>query len=200
MPDQAQAKQEIISAGRRLAAQGLVYAHSGNISSRLDQGSCLITASGVLKSALTEEDVLRIDYQGRVLDTSLQRRPSSETGLHTALYRNDPQIAAIVHAHPPYATALASAGQALNWRLLEESRLFLGPVPLLPQLPAGSAELARAAAAAAADVSALLLAGHGAISWGESMEEALCRMEIIEHTARVMLLQKAFLQAGAGDV
>lgn len=190
MPDNA--VEEIIAAGHRLADRGLAYAHSGNISRRLDGSAILITASGVFKGGLNERDVLRLDLQGQVRQGENGRQPSSETALHLALYQNYPHIKAIAHAHPPYATALACADRELEWRLLEESRLFLGQVPLLPRLSAGSPELAQAAARAAKGVNALLLANHGAVSWGESMEEALCRMEILEHTAKLMLLRSLF--------
>lgn len=186
-------KQEIITAGKRLAALGLVCGHSGNISRRLADGTVLITASGLRKGEMAEADILHIDAEGNLLAAApAGRRPSTETGLHLALFAVCPQITAIVHAHPPYATALATVGQALDWQLLEESRLFLGPVPRLPQLAAGSAELATAAAREAKEAGALLLAGHGAIAWGETLEQAVCRMEILEHTARVMLYTQIF--------
>ena len=194
------AVQEIIAAGQRLAARGLVCAHSGNISRRLEDSTVLITASGVFKGGLREEDVLCIDHQGQVRQGEEGRRPSSETALHLALYQNYPHIGAIIHAHPPYATALACAGQEPDHRMLEETALFLGPVPLLPRLSAGSPELAQGAVKAAAGVNALLLAGHGAVSWGEDMEQALDRMEILEHTARVMLLRGLFARGGIGHV
>jgi L-fuculose-phosphate aldolase len=191
---------EIIAAGKRLAAQGLVCAHAGNISRRLNAETVLITAAGIFKGALEEQDVLYIDYQGRLLDTAAGLQPSTETGLHLALYRGYSRIAAIVHAHPPHATALATAGRAPDWRMLEESGLFTGPAALLPRLSAGSQELAQAAAAAARGANALLLAGHGAVSWGESVEQALCRMEILEHTAQTMLLNGLFGRAAMGHV
>jgi L-fuculose-phosphate aldolase len=192
--------QEIIAAGQRLAAHGLVCAHSGNISSRWDAQNILITASGVFKGSLTEQDVLCVDYTGQVVTATAGRQPSSEKNLHLALYREHARIAAIIHAHPPYATALAGSGRELDWQMLEETALFLGPAPSLPRLPAGSPELALTAGKRAAGVNALLLAGHGAVSWGENMEEALCRMEILEHTAKVMLLSGLCERAGRGLV
>jgi len=214
MPHNSKIIQEIIVTGQRLRAGGLVCAASGNISCRIDGDSLLITASGVDKGNLTQADILFLDFQGRIvtcsppaqiknkhslkthnskLKTGLRSRPpapSSETPLHVALYQACPRIQAIIHAHPPYATALATAARELDWQMLEEARLFLGPVPLLPPLPAGSVELANAAARAAAGANALLLAGHGAVSWGETLDQAMFRMEILEHTARVMLYVK----------
>jgi len=195
------AAREIIRAGRRLAERGLVAAHSGNISCRLGSGGILITASGVYKGGLTMQDLLCVDDQGNLLGnpSGFGRRPSTEMALHLALYRDYPQIEAIVHAHPPYATAMACSQKELDWQLLEESALFLGPTPLLPRLGAGSRELAGEAAAAAKGVNALLLTGHGAVSWGNCIEMALCRMEILEHTAKVMLLAKGYAPQGSDD-
>jgi len=192
MTNKTQAITDIIAVGRRLRADGLICALSGNISCRLDDGSLLITASGVDKGNLEEADILPLDHQGRLVNISAESRPSSETPLHVALYQTCPQIKAIVHAHPPYATALACSELELDWRMLEEARLFLGAAPLIPPLNAGSAELALAAARAAAEANALLLAGHGAVSWGETLQQAAFRMEILEHTARVMLYKKLF--------
>ena len=186
MPQQA--VEEIIAAGRRLAARGLITAHSGNISCRLAGREILITAAGLYKGGLTGQDLLRVDQDGQTVEAAAGRRPSSETALHLALYQEYPHIAAIVHAHPPYATALGCSGRAPDWQMLEEGALFLGPVALLPRLPAGSKELVQAAVAAAPGRNALLLADHGAFSWGESIEQALCRMEILEHIAQVTLL------------
>ena len=190
---------EIIAAGRRLAGRGLISAHSGNISCKVGPQAVLITAAGLDKGALTEQDILCIDRQGRPLKTAAGRRPSSESGLHLALYEAYPHIAAIVHAHPPYATALGLTGRPWDWQLLEEAALLLGPVAQVQRRPAGSAELAAAAVAAAAGVNALLLAGHGAVSWGESIEQALRRMEILEHTAQVMLLSRLLPDPQAPD-
>jgi len=87
-----------------------------------------------------------------------------------------------------------------DWNIPEETGRFFGPMMQLPSLPAGSLELAQAAAAAAKDANSLFLAGHGAVSWGESIEQALCRMEILEHTAKVMLLQGLLKHAVSGHV
>ena len=192
--------EEIIAAGQRLAAQGLTHSQAGNISCRIETGNILITASGINKGKLSSRDVLLVDDEGHMYQGSVANRPSSETALHVALYRKYAHIAAIVHAHPPYATALSCTDRELDWRLLEETVIFLGPVPLLPRFKAGSLELAQATAQAAAGVNALLLAGHGVISWGENIEQALSRMEIIEHTAQVMMLRTMFEQTGTDHV
>ena len=183
-----QAKREIIAAGQALAAQGLIVAADGNLSCRLDQERVLITASGVNKGQLELEQVLEINQAGELVRGSGQI--SIEAGLHLALYAANPAILAIIHAHPPYATAFALAGQALSGLLPEEARLILGEVPVAPYAPAGSAELAAYAAAYGRDCCAILLERHGAVSWGESMAQALQIMETVEQTARILLYRR----------
>ncbi|MCL1976382.1 MAG: class II aldolase/adducin family protein [Firmicutes bacterium] len=192
--------QEIIEAGKRLATYGLIHAHSGNISSRFDKATYLITASGVFKGDLSSSDVLIIDDKGFLTLNSIKGKPSSEVAVHMAIYKENLQIGAIIHAHPPYATALACAGKELDLSLLEESKCFTGLVQLLPRISAGSLELAQAVSKVTSNANALLLRGHGVISWGANMEQALCRMETIEHIAKVMLMTELFVEANKRHV
>ena len=179
-------KTALIAAAQKIYDQKLVAAHAGNLSLYLLSGNILITAANRSKGGLQPADILLVDAQGQPLEAAAESRPSSETGLHLAIYRSDPAIKAIIHAHPPYATALASSGQEFDWQLLEESRLLLGPVPTVPYQPAGSAELAAAVSQAAPGHAALLLANHGAVCWGADLEQALFRLEALEHSARIM--------------
>ena len=181
----------IIAVARRLDQKQLVTALTGNISCRLDNDYFLITPSGICKATLGSNDILLLDYDGDCCnhEPAAQHSPSSETRMHLALYHANTDIRAIVHAHPPYATALACSGRELNWQMLEEGRKLLGTLPLLPYLEAGSENLAQAVVQASLQAPALLLTGHGAVSWGETLELALARMEALEHTACVMLYQ-----------
>lgn len=178
--------EQFITTAQALAELGLHPAHAGNLSCRWQDGY-LITASGIAKKGLEPAQILHLDALGTPLATPPGLQPSSETGLHLALYAALPEAQVVIHTHPPYATALASSGQAFNSELLEEARLILGQVPILPAFPAGSPELAQAAAALAPGHRALLLAGHGALSWGEDFQQARYRMEALEHSARIML-------------
>ncbi len=191
---QIAAAEAIIATGKRLDDKKLITAISGNISCRLAENSILITASGICKANLELNDVLRIDNQGERFSANLMekidnRKPSIETFLHLALYNLDASIYAIVHAHPPFATALANSGRSIDHNLLEEAQKLLGEVPLIPHYAAGTSELAFAVARAKGEAFAMLLAGHGAITWGNSLELAIARMEALEHTAEVMLYQ-----------
>ncbi|MBR5428902.1 MAG: class II aldolase/adducin family protein [Firmicutes bacterium] len=184
--DTEQARELLIEAGRRLWLRGLVAASDGNLSCRLPDGRFLITRSGVSKGYLSAGDLLLVDGSGRVVAGT--GRPSIETGLHLAVYRARPEAQALVHAHPPLATAYALTGQDLNREAPDEVRLQLGRVALADYGEAGSAELAaNAAAAAATGANAVLLRRHGALTLGNGPEQALFRMEALEQAAKMML-------------
>jgi L-fuculose-phosphate aldolase len=178
---------EIIEVGRRLCDKGLITAAEGNISVRTSDG-LLVTASGVSKGELTHELVIATDECGR--GSSNGRRVTSEISMHVAIYRRRPDVQAIVHAHPPAATAFAVAHVPLDKPILAESVLLLGPVPLVPYQAPSTAALADAVGDACAGANAVLLANHGAVTVGETLVAAHQRMETLEHLARVTLLAR----------
>ena len=183
-----QEKQLIIEAGRRLWQRGMVAANDGNISCRVP-GGYLITRSGVSKGFMSEADILVLDEQGKTLGDG-PGQPSSETAMHLGIYPARPHTGAIVHAHPPYATAFALAGVDINQAQLEELRIQLGQVAMIAYAPAGTAELAQAASAAMADKRAGLLLRHGAIAAGADLNEAFYRLEALEQAAKVIWLSR----------
>ncbi|MFZ5816034.1 MAG: class II aldolase/adducin family protein [Bacillota bacterium] len=183
-----EAKQAIIEAGRSLHRQGMTAGAAGNLSIRLEDGRILITASGVAKGDLTEEQVLLIDAEGRVLEGT--GRPSTETPMHLAIYRRLPHVGAVVHAHPIHATALAVTHTPLPTDSLPEALFALGSVPLLPYLPPGP-ELGEAVARALDDGDGALLLNHGAVTIGREMAGALGKMEVLESLAQIAIASRA---------
>ena len=178
---------EIIDVGRRLHDKGLITAAEGNVSVRTPEG-LLVTASGVSKGDLTPELVIATDECGQ--GPADGPRVTSEISMHVAIYRRRPDVQAVVHAHPPAATAFAVAHVPLDQPILAESVLLLGPVPLVPFQPPSTAALADAVADACAGANALLLANHGAVTMGETLAAAHRRMETLEHLAHVTLLAR----------
>lgn len=174
----------IADVGRRLYEKGLVAATDGNISALAGDGTVLITPGGVSKGSFAREDVCVIDARGACISGD---GPSSEYKLHLAAYRARPDIRACVHAHPPTATAFAVAGVELNALALPEAVLALGRVGIAPYAAAASSELAEGAARMLVRSNAVLLANHGAVVVGTSLEEAYRNMELLEHCARIML-------------
>lgn len=178
-----EARGELAAFGRRLHERGFVAATDGNLSVRLPGGGFLATPTGLPKAELREELLAALDEAGNPVGGN---PPSSEWPLHLALYRNRPDVCAVVHAHPPFATTLACLGRSLDRPLLSEAVMALGPVPLVPFALPSTAELARKAAEAlGASGKALLLANHGAVTVGEDLRTAFYRMESLEHTARI---------------
>ena len=183
---ESQKRALIVEAGRRLWQRGLVAASDGNISCRLDDGTFLITPSGVAKGFLSEDDILVVDAEGRVL--SGQAKPSIETGMHLAVYRVRPEVEALVHAHPPLTTAFTLTERDMNEDAPDEVKLQLGRIVKAKYGEAGSAELAQnVAEAAAGGADAVLLSRHGALTTGADPLRALFRMESLEQAAKTML-------------
>jgi L-fuculose-phosphate aldolase len=182
-------RQEIVEAGRRLYLAGLVASNDGNISVLDDDGGVWCTPTNVSKGFMTEDMIIKIDRDGKVLDGDL--KPSSEIKMHLALYRENPSLRAVVHAHPPAATTFASAGVALDKAILQETVIQLGVVPVAPYALPGSAELATGLAPYCREYNAALMEYHGVTTWGESLKQALHRMESVEYYAKITLNLRA---------
>ena len=177
----------IVEAGLRLHEKGLVTATEGNISVRVRDGY-LVTASGVSKGRMTPEHVVFIDHEGRQVEGG--PAVSSETRMHAAIYARRPDVQAVIHAHPPTATAFAVARVRLDAPILAESVLVLGAVPLIPYATPGTEELASAVAGGLLECHAALLANHGAVTVGQTLAQAHHRMETLEHVARVAFMAR----------
>jgi L-fuculose-phosphate aldolase len=177
-------RMRIAGIGRRLYALGFVPATDGNISARLASGAVLITPSGVPKGSLTPEDIAKIDMNGGSLSG---KKPSSEFLLHLCFYKNRPDVMAVVHAHPPLATGLASAGRALDKPLTSEMVISLGRVPLAEYATPGTAEVTDSIAGLVGGHNAIMLANHGVVTCGGDLETAFQRMETVEQAAKITL-------------
>lgn len=175
---------QLIDAGRRLDDLGLVPSRDGNLSARLGGNRVLVTATGVRKRSLTPEQVIEVDLDGRPQGGG---RASTELGLHLAVYRAREDVRAVVHAHPPTAVGFAVAGEGLTQCLMPETVVHLGAVPLTPYATPGTPELEAAISPAIREFDAFLLANHGAVTMGSTVDQALDRMETVEHTARITL-------------
>lgn len=118
-------------------------------------------------------------------------RPSSELAMHLLIYRRRPEIGAVVHAHPPWATAFAASGQALDSCLLSEAVLLLGTVPLVPYATPSTAEVPRALEPYVGRCDAALLQNHGVVTWAADLDTAWMRLETVETTAQILWLTRS---------
>lgn len=187
-------RRQVVEAGGRLGRLGLVAGTEGNLSVRLGPDRILITPSGVPKGRLDGADLVTLELDEEQGVRSEQRGPrglppSSEYRMHVALYARG-EVGAVVHAHPPYATAFAAAGRGLEPPAVAEQPVLLGPVPLLPFALPSTEALARAVEQLPADCRAFLLAGHGAATLGTDLAGAMGSMETLESCARITFLAR----------
>ena len=196
MPTRAAAARQIVHCCRRLWEAGLLAGADGNVSVRLGPDRLLVTPSGRLKRDLTPADLVEVDLAGAPARTRRRgsRRASSELDLHLRVYRRLADCGAVVHAHPPMATAYAVAGEALPADVLPELILYLGSVPLVPYATTGTPALGDAVEPFLDRHVAVLLANHGAVAWGPDLTTAQIRMESLEHSARILLAARALGQ------
>lgn len=187
-----EAKTEILSVGKKLYLRGLVAANDGNLSIRVGEAAVWVTPTGVSKSDMTEEMLVKLDLDGNRLAGN--GVPSSEAKLHLRIYKENPTVRAVVHAHPPAATAFACAGLSFEAPILQEAILLLGKVPLAPFAPPGSEALAESIVPFCRNACSALLERHGAVTWGETMTQAHHRMECLEQLATVTLHLKTLGQ------
>jgi L-fuculose-phosphate aldolase len=178
----------VAAASRHLHAAGWCANHDGNVTAR-DGNRFVATPTATSKRLVAEKDLIEVDAKGAVIGSG---KVFGEIGLHLAVYERRPDVGAVVHAHPPFATAIAcSRGNPIELPFIAEALVSLGPrIPKLPYAQPG--EAARAALAPWCElVDAALLGNHGVIAWGKDCETALIRLELVEHLAKIAITAAA---------
>jgi L-fuculose-phosphate aldolase len=188
MVDQDAAAREICDVGRRLYARGLVAGNDGNISVRLGDNLVLCTPTLVCKGLVRPQDLCTTDLSGTQL--SGERRRTSELLLHLEIYRGDPTARAVVHAHPPHATAFAVAGVDIPSGILPEADLFLGVIPRTAYETPGGQAFAETVRPFVGRASSVVLGNHGAVSWAPTLERAYWNIEILDACCRILILAR----------
>jgi L-fuculose-phosphate aldolase len=185
-PAEAQLRLELLDYCHRLHQRGWVANHDGNLSCRLRAGQILCTPTATSKAEVRDDSLLVVDESGARL--SGKGKPFSELTLHLAVLKARPDAKAVIHAHPPHATALGASGRCLDQPFLPEAVVSLGPlIPLVPLTAPGTASaLALSPLLPFFDV--VLMAGNGVLAWGDSVEQAYLRLELVEHLCRIVLL------------
>ena len=179
------AARDIVRCCRRLWEAGLIAGADGNVSVRLGRDRLLVTPRGLHKAELTARDLVEVSLSGSHRRGS--RRATTELDLHLRAYRRHGDCGAVVHAHPPVATAFAVAGEPMPADVLPELILYLGDVPVAPYATTGTPALGDVVEPLLARHVAVLLANHGAVTWGPDLATARIRMESLEHSARILL-------------
>ncbi|MCB0284310.1 MAG: class II aldolase/adducin family protein [Calditrichae bacterium] len=179
-------KRDIVEVGKRLWQRQFVAANDGNISVKLDEKFLLATPTGVSKGFMNAEMLVRTDMNGQPISKNPKFKPSSEILMHLEVYKNRPEINAVVHAHPVYCTAFAVAGIPLDKCILPEAIVTLGIVPIAPFGLPSTNEIPESIRPFLKTSDAILLQNHGALTFGKDLFEAYYRMETLEHSASII--------------
>ncbi len=188
MSSESQLRADIVEVGRRLYARGYTASNDGNISVRLDDSRLLMTPKSVCKGFMDPAMMCITDLEGRKL--AGERDPSSEMLMHLEVYRQRPDARAVVHAHPPIATAFAVAGIPLDRAVLAEVVTTLGSVPIADYATPSTMELPAAVRKYVKAHDGMLLANHGALTLGGDLYAAYYKMETIEHFAKISFIAR----------
>jgi ribulose-5-phosphate 4-epimerase/fuculose-1-phosphate aldolase len=180
----------VLATARRMVVDGLAYGAQGNISA-LDSetGLIAVTPSAIEYDKMKVEDVVVVDKHGKVMEG--QWRPTSETPMHTIFYRERSDVGAVVHTHAPCATTFAIIGEPVPM-VLAEAALCLGrPVPVAPYRRPGTEDLARVVLETMGGGVGVLLAHHGLITVGASLEQAYASTVAAEMSARLVIMARS---------
>ncbi|MSO45829.1 MAG: class II aldolase/adducin family protein [Acidobacteria bacterium] len=183
-----QIRADIVEAGRRMYARAYIASNDGNITARLDDRRLIATPKSVSKGFMTPDMMVIVDYEGNKLTG--ERDASTELPMHLEIYRNRPDVNAVVHAHPPVATGFAVAGIPLTRAVLAEVITTLGSIPIAAYGTPSTAELPEAVRKYIKAHDGMLLANHGAVTCGTDVMSAYYKMEIIEHFAHISLVAR----------
>ncbi len=184
MTSETYARKRLVECCHLLYERNLTVSAGGNMSVRLNGDEMLITPSGVNKGMIHEDDLVLMDMNGKVLSGG---KPSIEHKFHLGLYRENPETNAVIHCHPLYCLAVLCRDEPLKSTLTPEGVLLLDQVPTCRYATPGSDELVEAVMEYA-DAPAMLMAKHGAITQGRTLEEAYNRMEELEFQAHLQIL------------
>lgn len=176
-------RRHVTAASHTLWDRGWVANHDGNVTAKSGPGRIVATPTGVSKRDITIDGLIVVDEQKRIVRG--RAKVFSEIGLHLKVYEARPDAGAVVHAHCPYATAFGLTHANALPSFLPEAVVSIGvDVPVVPlAMPGADAEQALAPFVVSHD--AVMLAGNGVLSWGDDLEQAMLRMELVEHLARI---------------
>ena len=176
-------KKEICEVGHILYELGFVAANDGNISVKVGENEYYCTPTGVSKRDLTPDMIIKVDKNGNKLEGKLN--PSSEIKMHMRVYQERHDVNAVVHAHPPVATAFTVAGVDLDQYILPEAVLTIGEVPTCAYGTPSTMEIPDSLQPYIQNHDAFLLQNHGALTVGFSLTKAMFVMEEVEFNAKI---------------
>lgn len=183
-----QLKEQMCEIGRRIWLKGFCAGNEGNHSYRIGDNKVLCTPTGISKGFLKPDDICMVDLEGKQL--SGKRKRTSEILLHLAIYKARPDVKAVVHSHPPHATAFAIANVELPTCIHPEAEVFLGAVRTAKYVTPGDTRLGESILPYVQDSNTILLQNHGTVTFDVDLEGAYYKLEIVDAYARILLLAK----------
>ncbi len=181
-------KEEICDIGRRIYAKGFAAGNDGNITFRLGENEVLCTPTMICKGFMKPDDLCTVDMDGKQL--SGRRKRTSEVMLHLAIMKARPEVKSVVHCHPPHATAFAIAREPIPQCVLPEVEVFLGDVPITKYETPGGQPFAETVLPFVHKSNVIILANHGTVSFGETVERAYWWTEILDAYCRMLMMAK----------
>lgn len=181
-------KKKLVEICHKVYVKGFVAAYDGNISSRTENNTVLITKSGICKGNVTVNDIIEIDLNGKII--SGKGKISTEHKIHLYAYQKRKEVNAVVHCHPVYTTAFALIGEGLEKHYLPELLLTIGKVPLCKYATPSTKQVPESLEPYINYSWAMLLQNHGAVTLGKTLDDAYFKMEKLEHAAKIILLAR----------
>jgi L-fuculose-phosphate aldolase len=181
-------KEQMCDIGRRIWLKGFCAGNEGNHSYRIGENRILCTPTGISKGNLKPDDLCLVDMQGKQVGGS--RKRTSEILLHLAIYTARPDVKAVIHSHPPHATAFAVAGVDLPTCIHPEAEVFLGAVKTAKYVTPGDTRLGESILPHVKECNTILLQSHGIVTYSADLEQAYNQLEIVDAYARILILAK----------
>jgi L-fuculose-phosphate aldolase len=181
-------KELICEIGRRVYNKGFAAANDGNISIRVGENEVLCSPTMICKGFMSPDDICAVDLDGNQIAGKKKR--TSEILLHLSIMKARPDVKAVVHCHPPHATAFAVAGEPIPQCILPEVEVFMGEIPIAPYETPGTQKFADTVLPFLKGTSCVILKNHGTVSFGKNLEEAFWKTEILDSYCRILMLAR----------
>ena len=179
-------KEEICDIGRRLYNRGFAAANDGNISYRLDENRVVCTPTQICKGFMKPDDLCIVDMEGNQIAGT--RKRTSEIFLHLTIMKERPEVRSVLHCHPPYATAFGVAREAIPQCVLPEVDIYMGDVPIAKYAIPGGQEFADTVLPFIHKSDIIVLANHGTVSLGPTVEKAYWLTELLDAYCRILMI------------
>lgn len=181
-------KQEICEIGDRIYKKGFAAANDGNISYRVSENEVVCTPTQICKGYMKPDDLCVVDMEGKQI--AGHRKRTSEVMLHLAIMKTRPEVKSVVHCHPPHATAFGIAREPVPQCVIPEVEIFLGDVPITKYAIPGGQDFADTVLPFVHKSNVIILANHGTVSYGETVERAFWWTEILDAYCRILMLSR----------